>query len=331
MQSTLRVQLEVLNGPVKGQRVIVSPEAPLVVGRASGLGLSIADDPTVSRHHFQIDLTPPDCRLTSLSPNGTWVNQDEVTEIVLFDGDEIRIGCDSVFRVRMLNDYVADSQPTRPQFAHPGLDAPPEAYLTQTCQSGLTRFSGGADAPAAPQFVQRLAQKGKLYAIVDFRRLGLKPPATLKPDAGLFDWLPPDLMLENSPLFMEAAGPEFIPLLEVGWGRDAMVLVHGQAEPAEVFAHLKHALKLNPQGKPNIIPGAFLGICWPGILDQLLSNGSAGLIESLLQGIDAVLLESAESPSQWQVLAREPFSEVLQELGLVPETSLKGRKTKQKD
>ena len=332
MESTIRVQLEALHGPVQGQRVIISPETPLVVGRASGVGLCIPDDPTVSRQHFQILLSSNDCRLKSLSSNGTWVNKTEVNEIQLFDGDEIRIGADSIFQVRMLNEYLWDAQPTIAQTAPPRSISEKPTYFAQTCSSGLMRFTSGNEATSTTEIAEKLASQGHLYAVVDFRRLGQKPPETLTQDAVLFDWLPPEVALENSPLLMLAASPEFAPLWEAGWGKNGIVVLLSQSETAEMYANLKKALKLNAQGKPTTGTGGFMGICWPGILDSLLSNGSAGLIDGIMQGVDAVLIESADSPTGWQILAPVTFSDVMQEVGLEPDAAtmagLKGRKAK---
>lgn len=332
MDSKIRVQLEGLYGPAQGQRVIISPDAPLIVGRASGVGLCIPDDPTISRQHFQIALSGSDCRLKSLSSNGTWVNKTEVNEIELFDGDEIRIGADSIFQVRMLNEFVADYLPTVPQTSPPRSFSEQPTYCAQTCPSGLMRFTSGNAATSILDIADKLASQGPLYAIVDFRRLGQQPPETLTPEAVLFDWLPPEVALANSPLFMPAASPEFAPLWEAGWGKDGIVILLSQLEPAEMYAHLKSALKLNAQGKPTTGTAGFMGICWPGILDSLLSNGSAGLIDGILQGVDAVLIEAPDSPAGWQILAPSTFTETLKELGLEPDAAtmagLKGRKVK---
>ena len=332
MSSTIRLQLEVLHGPVQGHRVIVSPDIPLIVGRAAGVGLVIPDDPTVSRQHFQISWAPPDWQLKSLSNNGTWVNKEEVTEINLIDNDEIRIGGDSIFRVHLLSDYSFDARPKVVTKLPPGASPEPPTYCATTCSSGLTRYTCGDEICTPAELVQQLAGKGSIYAMIDFRRLGAPPPESLTHDAVLFDWLPHDISRDNSPLFMSAASPEFLPLLESGWGKDAMVLLQSHSAPEVVYSHLKSALKFNAQGKPSTGTSGFLGICWPGILESLLSNGSAGLIENLMQPIDAVLLESHESAARWQILAQPNFAETLKELGWKPNrmtlAGLKSRKSK---
>ena len=332
MSSTIRLQLEVLHGPVQGHRVIVSPDTPLIVGRAAGVGLVIPDDPTVSRQHFQISWASPDWRLKSLSNNETWVNKEEVTEINLIDNDEIRIGGDSIFRVHVLSDYSYDMRPTVITKLPPGSTPEPLTYFATTCSSGLTRYTCGNEIHSPGELLQLLAAKGSIYAMVDFRRLGSPPPESLSLDAVLFDWLPSDISRDNSPLFMSATGPEFQPLLGSGWGKDAMVLLLSQSPPETIAAHLRSALKFNAQGKPSTGTSGFLGICWPSILDSLLSNGSAGLIESLLEPIDAVLLESPDSAAGWQILASSAFADTLKELGWEPDPTtlpgVKGRKSK---
>ena len=75
-----------------GERARIAVTAPLVIGRADGSGLRIAD-PRVSRSHAC--LTPVDGYLyieDLASQNGTWVNNNRIQRLRLQAGDVLRIG-----------------------------------------------------------------------------------------------------------------------------------------------------------------------------------------------------------------------------------------------
>lgn len=324
MSSPTRLQLEVIAGPNKGQRVILVPGTPLIVGRGSDAGLSIPDDPTISRHHFEINLQPPDCRLKSLSSNGTRVNKDEVTEILLIDGDEIRIGSHSVFRVRTVEESAVDLRKTPRPAGREGLPT----FAAQDCPSGTTRFRTLSEAVSALQLFRGLARQIPPHAIVDFKRIGLKPPEGLDQNAVLFDWLPAEVALEHSPLLVDASAPEFDAVLTAGWGQNAIVLIFSKLEAPALCTHLRSALKFDSQGIMSPHAKGLLGICWPSVLEQLLAIGSPALAENLTKGISAVVLETAETPSQWQIYAAQTFSGVMEELGFQSEAPTKAGKLK---
>jgi|GEM_PF-3349952 len=87
--------LVVTDGPrrLAGQRLKLPPAAELVLGRGADCHLRIAD-PAVSRRHAAIRRDAEDrCHLHDLgSVNGLFVNGEQILEVVLEDGDEIRLG-----------------------------------------------------------------------------------------------------------------------------------------------------------------------------------------------------------------------------------------------
>jgi len=105
------VTLNIIKGPVKGQKHVFDEHDTLVFGRLSDCKIRLPDtDLTVSRHHFLLEVTPPNACLRDLgSKNGTYVNgtkfggrqidetpeegaQRQYPQIDLKDGDEVRIG-----------------------------------------------------------------------------------------------------------------------------------------------------------------------------------------------------------------------------------------------
>src|SRR5262249_53410462 len=75
MAGNLRVQISVNAGPAKGQSFTFEQPDCFLFGRALDARVSLPDDPYVSRHHFVLEISPPDCKVTDLeSKNGTYVN-----------------------------------------------------------------------------------------------------------------------------------------------------------------------------------------------------------------------------------------------------------------
>ncbi len=88
-----RVVVEAVSGPHAGERHEFSGHQTLVVGRAAAAQLSLNRDPYFSRHHFCLEINPPDCFFRDLgSRNGTYLNGERCTERRLRDGDVISGG-----------------------------------------------------------------------------------------------------------------------------------------------------------------------------------------------------------------------------------------------
>lgn len=111
------VRLAATGGPLQGQELVFDGHDVLVFGRDGDERAVLPDDdPTASRHHFLLEVNPPDVCVRDLgSLNGTWVNgrkcgsrsPGETPEegrlrdyphVALRDGDEIRAGAHA-FRV----------------------------------------------------------------------------------------------------------------------------------------------------------------------------------------------------------------------------------------
>jgi len=74
------------------QSAELTPGRVLVVGRAVTSDLPIYD-PTVSRKHAELSLTPSGVRVNDLgSSNGTFVNGTRITDTTVGDGDVVTFG-----------------------------------------------------------------------------------------------------------------------------------------------------------------------------------------------------------------------------------------------
>jgi hypothetical protein len=104
------VRIEVSEGPLKGKSFSFAEHDTFIFGRMDDCHFSMPDDQQVSRHHFILEVNPPDVCIRDFgSLNGTWVNgkkigarkkgetpeqgkQRRYREIDMGDGDEIRAG-----------------------------------------------------------------------------------------------------------------------------------------------------------------------------------------------------------------------------------------------
>jgi pSer/pThr/pTyr-binding forkhead associated (FHA) protein len=105
-----KVSLRVIAGALKGKAFAFEEHDTLVFGRASDCHACLPDDSFVSRHHFILEVNPPQACLRDLgSLNGTYVNlkkhggrkkeetpeqaaKHRFPEVELKDGDEIKVG-----------------------------------------------------------------------------------------------------------------------------------------------------------------------------------------------------------------------------------------------
>jgi hypothetical protein len=113
-----KVTLEITEGPMAGTRFSFEDHDTFLFGRSSDCKVCLPRDPKVSRHHFIMEVNPPDVCVRDLgSMNGTYVNdvkhggraEGETpeegaelrhAEVDLEDGDRLRVG-DSALEVRI--------------------------------------------------------------------------------------------------------------------------------------------------------------------------------------------------------------------------------------
>ncbi|MEK6239443.1 MAG: FHA domain-containing protein, partial [Planctomycetales bacterium] len=88
-----QVVLEVVEGPNAGAVFRFDRHETFLVGRSVTAHLRLSEDPHFSRHHFRLEIRPPDCYLIDLdSLNGTLVNGRRVKETYLDEDDVIEGG-----------------------------------------------------------------------------------------------------------------------------------------------------------------------------------------------------------------------------------------------
>jgi hypothetical protein len=107
-----RSHLECTAGPEKGKTFRIAP-AVTVVGRDASCDVVVTET-VISRQHCRVERRVDGWFLKNLSANGTLVNKKSVDEVLLADGDEIRIGAKT--RLKFVIEEVAALTTGRPQF-----------------------------------------------------------------------------------------------------------------------------------------------------------------------------------------------------------------------
>src|SRR5271166_5277636 len=111
---SMRVLLEVLQGPRQRRSFTFDRHDTFIVGRSRFVHCSMPEDMALSRDHFMIEINPPLCELRDLGrTNGTFVNNQKVDRTRLASGDVIAAG-QSVFRVRVDQTPISSSEASSP-------------------------------------------------------------------------------------------------------------------------------------------------------------------------------------------------------------------------
>jgi len=330
----MRVILEIISGSTAGRKVRLDAGQELRVGRTEWADLAVPQDRLMSGVHFALQADPSGCYLTDLgSSNGTQLNGQPVSaRAPLQHGDEILAG-ETQFAVHIDPDARPSATETGrgplplPGVARRGSDVPglgdraaavPKVpFSVEPCSTGLVLCRGNAAQLPPQELAGLLARQLPLYWIVDFRKLGLPPPATRDAPSYLFSWLPPEAAAV-SPRILAAAETDHWPvLIAQAWGSDAVVGLFSRQSRAELVAHLQDAARV--KGKKGAASSGMLGFCWPSVMAMLLACAQPALVQRLLAGIEAVLVELPDLPETWQLYGGSRIVQWLETLGLQAE------------
>ena len=84
-----KVILNLTTSPSSGKKLEFSGHDTFIFGRIDGPHFSIPNDNYLSRHHFLLEVNPPDARIRdSGSLNGTYVNEKKIGSGVTIDSPE---------------------------------------------------------------------------------------------------------------------------------------------------------------------------------------------------------------------------------------------------
>jgi hypothetical protein len=314
-----------MSGPFKDRKTVLGVNDSLSVGRSDWAQFVCAYDDRMSRVHFKLRTDELCCHLIDPSSrNGTFVNGMRVTDCMLRDGDRINAGLtDFVIaitgdspeqaRTRTGSSWVPqDVDSVLQKSAQHRLHVP---YTIEPCDSHLTLYRGeiAALTPVKLALVMRLMNP--LHLVVDLTRLGMPLPEGLGEPNYIFDWLDPVAAKSASPV-MISPNPDndaWKPLLEQGWGNDAVVCLFSKLPKEGILDHWRSICRGRSGGHP-----AVFGYCWPGILVPVLMCSPASQVSKLMAGIDSILVEFPDLPETWQLFGDPLLAQQLNKLGFTP-------------
>ena len=328
----MHVTLEILSGPRAGRKTRLGAGQELRVGRTEWADFAVPEDSHLSGVHFAVFADANACYLEDLgSSNGTFVNGQAVSErIALRGGEEILAGqtrfalrVDAASQTPGAESRTAGAEspaaapPTKPAVVAATVPRAPVAatYTVEPCDSGLTLCRGGIEQIAPADLAASLAAPHRLFLIVDFRKLGMARPPELVTASHLFDWLPPEAAEQVSPVVFGADECEaWRAIVEEAWGADGVICLFVRGDREALVHHLRRSLRAKTRREDA--GGGMLGFCWPSVMSLLLAHGPPHLVDPLLEGIDAVLVELPDLPQTWQVFGRAKVADLLERAGL---------------
>jgi hypothetical protein len=220
----MTVLLEVKSGPSTGAQIRLEPGQSVTIGRTSKSSFVIASDTHLSGLHFAVESSGTECRLRDLnSTNGTRVNDKEVKEAVLQQGDIIMAG-QTAFLVTMLDAAAAVA---------PVDDATPQQRLFSLFrdhyQPLYAVLDTARDIKILAMLMQTKEQYQSLYEGTEGDKLAHVAPYLVRLDK--------DSLLLGS-------------LVLEGWGNSWGVYFTSDRDFQEVRRHLRHFLEVQlPDGK----------------------------------------------------------------------------------
>lgn len=192
----------------------------------------------------------------------------------------------------------------------------PATYTVERCDSGLTLLRGSLGEITPGELAVRLAQFCPVYLLLDFHHLGTPVPEDLRRRDYVFGWLDPPVAAGVSPLVVSQEElPHWPQLVDQAWGKDAVVCLFSRMQKGPLLEHVQAACRSRQRGGE---PGdAVMGYCWPSVLSATLAHSPAAVVQSLLAGIEAVLVELPDLPETWQVFGPAELRHYFDRAGLV--------------
>jgi len=308
----------------------------LLVGSGAPSRLVVSSDDQLAKVHFSVECLADACKVRDLKTEaGILVNGEALREALLQGGDEITAG-GTTFLVSFGEPAVARDEPDAT--AEPGkASATPSMRLAtpdsaqamaaakssgaelhceaETCATGLKRLQplGGRHRPL--DVLHILDQTSGLYVLANLTVSGAEVPLEMENPEYLFKWLPPEAVSAVSPVILTSDdGGRIDRVVEEAWGKNALVCFFSRMNREEMLGQLRDLVRRRAVEDGKAQADSVLGYYWPSILDMMLRCGHASLVDPLMKGIDAVLIE-AKVPGGWQIFVAPDGQGRLGELG----------------
>lgn len=275
--------LTVMHGNAVAQDLSVSTShSPKMVGRGAQNEIRV-EDPYVSDVHAAFYFDAQGARVRDLgSQHGTWVNDQNVSDRSLAEGDRVQIG-QTMFLVSVRPDEAAAAA-----VSDPAIDALVRAF--HTTPRDCARFAMRAerdplfalvDLADAPDMVELLNEAGEEFAAFD---------ESVEPDA-LGDAAPCLVSFSRGSLLLGR-------VLEETWGQDRAVFFTSGAPFSDVFSHWLQWIELDEDG--NVVSPR---VWQPSVLTEVLQGHGEEESRAFAGPVSAFLTESPDAEDvllRWQ-------------------------------
>jgi eukaryotic-like serine/threonine-protein kinase len=183
-----KITLTITTGPKTGTTFVFEDHDTLLLGRKKDCQVSIPEDTFISRHHFILEVNPPDIRLRDLgSLHGTFINgqkyggrerhetpidgvRREFAQVDLHDGDEIKAG-QTTFRVRVETAARSLIQVSCLHCDDSISIEPDDDHICASCQM-RSQEDHGSHQSSLPQQSLSFTQKGIIFDYQIIQKLG---------------------------------------------------------------------------------------------------------------------------------------------------------------
>jgi hypothetical protein len=315
---TMRVVLQITDGPDLGRKILLRSRHELKVGRTSWADFVCEHDSKMSRVHFKLITDSVGCYLEDLqSSNGTLLNGEKISSGRLKHGDRIRAG-NTTFLVHLEGDrpnltgsYVGSG----PAASGPaGTPAPGKLlYGKKQCFSGLMQFSVATELVPPATLAEQIAKTWPLFLMADFNRMMIDPPEDLQRAELVFNWLPAPVAEQYPVFFSQTDTSETFGLLAEFFAKDSLICLFSKANRGQLLEHLRISARSRLHGDDD--SGGMFGICWPSVLGAMLPSGDPSLIDRIMTSIEAVLLYRPDAPEKGLIFGDESLEILLQAAG----------------
>jgi hypothetical protein len=241
------VVLEAVAGPIIGRRIEVRAGSILRLGRTTRSDYAIGEDSYLSGQHFAVECDGTQCRVRDLgSSNGTFVNGDRITEVIVREGDSVLAG-ESTFTVHLdMSAAAAQSAPAGSRTATvPTLVSDMNrTRLDRTSASTGSKPTWDGFSRSQTALLHALYHSGEpVYAVLDASR-DARIPAFLEASGVPYQ----SLGIEDRILAYVVSLPPGARLLDVlvkdGWGHGWGFYFISRSEIAQLTAHWQRLLVL---------------------------------------------------------------------------------------
>jgi len=222
-------------------------------------------------------------------------------------------------------------------------------YSETKCKSGLFLYKPETAVPTPADLCGMLASgHRRVYLLADFTKTETSLPWDVKDPGYLFDWLPPDVAVETSPILIAHDQTwEFAETVDACWGCDASMCLITNTPQKALLNHLRSLTRaeatppperLTREDRPTLrtsllgiestpaapSPGAreaVVAFYVPSVLASRLLDDPDETTDRIVEAVDAFIVE-ADAQAGWQLFTKQSFTTELEALGFVPADSV---------